>query len=456
MSPREGRPHMAILPWGHPFEEYLETLDISMERFRTVVSGGWIFNYVRALECAGIASTVILVSRDARRVTFSTHEPTGAGFCVLPAPWWLRIVTGGGNSAERSAAIASAAPSNPRAGGRQEGRGKRGPGEAVRDLARYGATPTLALGRALRQSGSTGILCQEYEYPRFDVSVALGRLLGIPTFGIFQGGVPGKGALQPLVRPTFVRSSAGLIIGVTAEAQRVQGDYNLPAERIGDIQNPVALEEFPAPDQSGARASLGIPPATRVVVWHGRVNLRTKGLDLLVEAWRRLLAERSTQDVRLLLIGSGEDDEALRRSITVELADDSIQWVDRYIAERAKLYGLLAAGDVYVFPSRHEGFPVAPLEAMACGLPLVAGQASGVREILERGELDGGIQVPAEDPEALAAALGSLIDNPERARALGAAARRRVEGHFSVPAVGDRLGGWLDARGFYERTAARA
>lgn len=456
MGPGRGTPNMAILPWGHPFEDYLDPLGISMERFRTAVSGGWIFNYVRALQCAGIASTLILVSRQVRRASFSTHEPTGAGFCVLPAPWWLRFATKSARGVDRATVAGPApGPSEARVGGSGAGRGTRRTVEAVRDLARYGATPALPLARALRRTGCTGILCQEYEYHRFDLCVAVGRMLRIPAFGIFQGAEPGEGALQPLIRPISIRNSAGLIIGVNAEAQRVKVDYDLPAERIGSIQNPVALEEFPPPDAARARASLGIPTSTRVVVWHGRVNLRTKGLDLLIEAWRRLMASRSPESVRLLLIGSGGDDEALRRRIAPELNAGTIHWVDRYVAERVELYRLLMAGDVYVFPSRHEGFPVAPLEAMACAIPVVAGQASGVREILERGELDGGIQVPSEDSEALAAALGSLIDNPEGARVLAAAARRRVESHFSVAAVGARLRAWLAERGFYDGDVVR-
>jgi glycosyltransferase involved in cell wall biosynthesis len=90
---------------------------------------------------------------------------------------------------------------------------------------------------------------------------------------------------------------------------------------------------------------------------------------------------------------------------------------------------------VYAFPSRHEGFPVAPIEAMACGLPVVAAEAQGVEDLVA----DSGVVVGRGDSGALADALASLLDDPARRRELGEAARRRVEQEFSLEAVGVRL-----------------
>ena len=115
--------------------------------------------------------------------------------------------------------------------------------------------------------------------------------------------------------------------------------------------------------------------------------------------------------------------------------------------DRAELRRDLAAADVYVFPSRHEGFPVAPLEAMASGLALVAADAQGVREILAGGEASGGVVVPREDPGALAAALGRALDDPAWTEALGRRARMSVATRFSLEAVGSELKTFLVARG---------
>jgi glycosyltransferase involved in cell wall biosynthesis len=103
----------------------------------------------------------------------------------------------------------------------------------------------------------------------------------------------------------------------------------------------------------------------------------------------------------------------------------------------------LSAADVYVFPSRQEGFAVAPIEAMACGLPVVAADTNGVRDILEAEAGNAGVVVPCGDAQALALALDHLLSDDLARQACGAHARARVESSFSLEAVGRQLRGFL-------------
>jgi glycosyltransferase involved in cell wall biosynthesis len=175
------------------------------------------------------------------------------------------------------------------------------------------------------------------------------------------------------------------------------------------------------------KAALGIPENARVVAWHGRVDYRRKGLDVLLDAWDRI----SRDDRRLLLVGTGNESAALRERVA---RSRGVIWVDQYLNDRALIRRHLSAADVYAFPSRHEGFPVAPLEAMALQLPVVASDA--VPDLLDG---DGGLLVPCGDAAALASALVRLLDDDTLARTLGERARRRIETHFSPAAVGAQL-----------------
>jgi glycosyltransferase involved in cell wall biosynthesis len=370
---------IALLPWGDVIEDYLDTAGVSLAAFRDEMTGGWLFGYVEALQSAGIDTTIFCASAGVDGVRHWTHRPTGAALCVLP--------------------------------------GRRG-------VSPYRATPLRLLRRELLRYGCAAILCQEYEYARFDCCAALGLLMRIPVFATYQGGNYQRHFTERFVRPWSLRACSGLIIAPRQERERVQQKYGLHPERIAAIFNPVDPGLWYPEDRAQARAALGIPPEEQVAAWHGRIDIRNKGLDLLLEAWH--MVGRG----RLLLAGDGPDAETLRRRIG---ADPRIDWRDQYTLDRAWMRGFLSAADLYVFPSRHEGFAVAPLEAMACGLPVVATETSG----LEGDESV--IVVPPDDPLRVAQSIDYLLFDADRCRRLGKSARRHAEAAFSPSAVGARL-----------------
>jgi starch synthase len=235
-----------------------------------------------------------------------------------------------------------------------------------------------------------------------------------------------------------------LIIGTQTEAERVRTHYGVPSAKLARIFNPIDLAMWGTTDRSEARAALGIPIDARVVVYHGRIELHRKGLDVLMDAWEQIqiCRDRPMRELRLLLIGTGSDSVELHRRITA-MQLRGVLWIDEYVLDRAAIRRYLSAADVYTLPSRHEGFPVAPLEAMACGLPVVAADASGVSDIIENGEASGGLLVPRGDATALALALSRVLDDEVWGRQMGQLARRRVEDCFSLEAVGKQLRGFL-------------
>src|SRR5439155_17526049 len=120
-----------------------------------------------------------------------------------------------------------------------------------------------------------------------------------------------------------------------------------------------------------------------------------------------------------------------------------------YVRDRAELWRYLSAADAYTLPSRSEGFAVAALEAMACGLPVVAADVSGVREMLQSGAAAAGLVVPLGQPAPLAAALTRVLLEPELAEQLGAVGKLRARVTYSPATIGHQLRAFMTARGAF-------
>jgi glycosyltransferase involved in cell wall biosynthesis len=134
---------------------------------------------------------------------------------------------------------------------------------------------------------------------------------------------------------------------------------------------------------------------------------------------------------RLVVVGGGEQAAALAVLVRARGLDDAVELVGGVGRDEATAH--LAAADVFCLPSTYEGLPLAILEAMAAGLPVVATAVSGNPEAVEHGR--SGLLVPAESARALAEALVALLNDPTRRRAMGAEGRRRARERFAIDRV---------------------
>lgn len=442
-------PTIALLPWGHVWEDFYNSIDVSFESFCNELTGGWQFGYIDALRLVGVRTIIIYMTMRVTEPAYFTHEPTGATICMLPVSKSYRAI--------RRQMITP----YPSLGGSVEEMFGDVQGscrilyKVFNQIAPYLTIPPGLLARELRRQNCRAILCQEYEDAHFDACILLGKILRLPVFAAFQGGNFDPNLIGRTIRPLTMPACSGLIIGPQAEIERVSARYHVPPARIAQIFNPIDLDMWGAPDRGEARAAFGLPMDAQVVVWHGRVDLKRKGLDVLLDAWEQVCCERTERDLRLLLMGTGTDAEKLRQRITA-LPKQNVLWIDKYINDRTAMRGFLAAGDVYAFPSRYEGFAVAPIEAMACGLPVVAADASGVPDTLKDGAASGGLVVPRDDVAAFALALGRILDDEDWRRKLGKRARRRVEECFSLETVGKQLRAFLLKEGVGAKQELRA
>ncbi len=424
---------VALLPWGNVIEDYLDSINISIESFCTEMTGGWLFGYVEALNLVGVDTVIICVSNRVNEITSYTHKPSGATIYILPASPLHRLVRWLINPADGKLLKAFPwfkwlqYPFLP----------------SLKDIEPYLATPVFALKQVLQKESCEVILSQEYEYPRFDACVLVGKQLKLPVYASFQGGNFQVSRLEGLIRPHTLKACNGLIVASQVEIQRLQKNYGLTSEKIAQIFNPLDLSLWQSNQSSEIRNQirneLGIRAEAQIVICHGRIDIRRKGLDILLSAWEKVYENCSLeQKPYLLLVGTGNDANELQQLID-EQAIANIIWINEYILDRELMIRYLSVADLYVLASRNEGFPVAPLEAMACGLPIVATEVPGIPDILENHENDGGIRVPCENPNRLAEAIIRLLNDEELRQQLGKLARQKVEKRFSLLSVGEEI-----------------
>jgi glycosyltransferase involved in cell wall biosynthesis len=218
---------------------------------------------------------------------------------------------------------------------------------------------------------------------------------------------------------TLNRASALIVLGETW--REFFAGIGVPGERIVVMPNPVVLPTA-LPVRIGA--------ARVTFVYLGLVSAAKGAFDLVAAVSR--LAPQTRSRLRLVIAGNGELD-ALRRKIAQSGLEETIgvrPWLG--VAERD---ALLSSAEAFVLPSRHEGLPMALLEAMAWGLAPVSTPVGAIPEIVAHEQ--NGLLVPPGDVAALAGAMERLLEPRLRAQ-LGRAARRRVE-PLAVDRYAERL-----------------
>jgi alpha-maltose-1-phosphate synthase len=244
--------------------------------------------------------------------------------------------------------------------------------------------------------------------------------------------------------------SADAIIAVSGQmrADILAAYPSVDEARVEVIHNGIDLETYSPDPRTEVLARLGIDLDRPIVTFVGRIT-RQKGITHLLDAAAHLRA-----GTQLVLLAGAPDtpeigEEFRTRVTALEGGPQSIVWVERMLP-RDEVVQVLSHSTVFVCPSIYEPFGLVNVEAMGCETAVVASAVGGIPEIVVEGET--GRLVPFEpgddafgspaDPvrfaHDLAAAINELTAEPERARAMGAAGRRRVVEHFGWDAVAER------------------
>lgn len=243
----------------------------------------------------------------------------------------------------------------------------------------------------------------------------LGRAAGVPVVVAHEHSWAYEGdPVRRIVDAGIGRAADAFVAVSQADAKLMASVEKVPAGKIRVI--PSAWISRTHGESGDFRAELGIPAGAPLL---GTVAVlrRVKRLELLVEAFKMVLSE--VPDAWLVIIGEGPDRPAVEAAVQRFGVADRV----RMPGLRADIDNIWGSLDVGAMSSDREGTPVAALEAIAHGVPMVAPAVGGIPEIFAEG---GGVLVPRHDVTALGREIAGLLRDPERRRIMGAAGLERA------------------------------
>ena len=250
---------------------------------------------------------------------------------------------------------------------------------------------------------------------------------------VLRGG--GRGDIYKLKRRTFwkwyfnsLKRNVDAFIVISSEIDDELSVLNVPKEKRVFLPNGVDTERcLPV---SGAqkiklRAELSLPQNACIVTYVGRL-VPEKRADHLLKIWNDIRSKY--HDALLLIVGEGSEEQKLRG-----MSVDGV----RFTGQVVDAVPYLQAADLFVLPSSTEGLSNSLLEAMSCGLPVLATTVGGAPDVIRHKE--SGYLIPPEDVHALQRGLEILLADPSLRLQLGSNARSRMLADFSLNSIAERL-----------------
>ena len=238
-----------------------------------------------------------------------------------------------------------------------------------------------------------------------------------------------------------VRQASLIIAECPQDKEDLMHYYNAPEEKIAIVPCGFSANEFNPVDKEAARRILGLPQGEHIILQLGRMVPR-KGVDNVIEA----LAKISVKNKPVTLVIVGGECEELEEEKCPEYARlmniarehgvvNKIIFAGRKSRNRLKFY--YSASDIFITTPWYEPFGITPLEAMACGTPVIGSNVGGIKYSVKDGET--GLLVNPHKPAELAGAVSELLNNPGRLNEMSANAIDRVNEHFTWAKVAEQI-----------------
>jgi glycosyltransferase involved in cell wall biosynthesis len=260
------------------------------------------------------------------------------------------------------------------------------------------------------------------------IAKPLGALLGVPVLINHDHTNDTRRAESRLLLALdrFSNRFASHIVAVSASCR----DFlitreSIPTSDVTLVPNAIDLRRFsPASARRDqARVERGLPASARVVAGVGRLNPQ-KNFALFLDIAAQLAPQ--FPDLHFLLAGDGPEEKMLREKAAALGISDRVTF-SGYVADTRLVY---LAADVLLMPSRYEGLPMALLEAMAMGLPVVASQLDGIAEVIGDGRE--GFLVPSDNASLFVERTAALLQDADLSSRIAQNARAKIEASFSV------------------------
>jgi glycosyltransferase involved in cell wall biosynthesis len=310
---------------------------------------------------------------------------------------------------------------------------------------------TRFMARMVRDQGAYDLIHANFFMSAL-VAANVKRLFGIPFVVTFHA-LGRVRRLHQLEADAFPAERLSIEDRIVAEADRIIAEcpqdwsdlvehYRAEPRKLTMAPCGFDEEEFDVTPRGVARRALGLDASAFTVLQLGRMVAR-KGVDNVIRAVA-LLRQRTVAPIRLLIVG-GESRQP-NPAITPEIgrlqaiaASEGIADAVTFVGSRARheLRRFYAACDVFVTTPWYEPFGITPVEAMACGRPVIGASVGGIQSTVKDGVT--GFLVPPRDPQALANRLAALHSNPVLATRMGAQAARHARRHFSWERVVDKI-----------------
>ena len=213
------------------------------------------------------------------------------------------------------------------------------------------------------------------------------------------------------------------IVAISERIRDVLLEDGLDPSRIDVVHSGIEPARFTSATPRDLRQEFGLPAGTKIIVNVAHFADH-KGQRFLVEAMPEIL--RECPDTALLLVGDGE----LRPSLQILANELGVAERVLFPGFRQDIPEILRGGDLYAMPSHLEGLGTSVLDALACGLPVVATRAGGIPEMIS--DEENGLLVPPKDSSALARAFVRLLKDPAEAARYAEAGPKTVASRYTV------------------------